>query len=84
MSMLVFNCEGSESYRARTKRIKYRIRRNGVIDNAPDCCTICGAIAGFEPLANHSVAASSRYVYFSTPHGSRGRDCVLCKTKSSL
>ena len=26
-------------------------RRNGVMDNTPDCCTIRGAVAGFESLA---------------------------------
>ena len=28
---------------------------DGFMDNAPDCCTICGAVAGFESLAKHSV-----------------------------
>ena len=33
---------------------KYGIR-NGVMDKSPDCCTIRGAIAGFESLAKHWV-----------------------------
>ena len=31
-------------------------RRNGVMDNTSDCCTIRGAVARFESLAKHLVS----------------------------
>ena len=30
-------------------------RQNGVMVNAEDSCTICGAVAGFESIAKHSL-----------------------------
>ena len=29
---------------------KRNVRRNGVMDSAPDCCTICGVVAGFASI----------------------------------